>query len=256
MRPILRGLVGLAVFFGSWEAAVRLGMVDPQFLPPPSLTFLRLGELLLDGPFILSVVATVLAWLIALGLAVVIAVPAGLLLGTLPAARSVTRTLIELVRPIPPVALIPLVIILVGQGPETKIMLAVYAAVWPLLFNTIYALDEIDPMLVDCARSFGCGRGRVIATVALPHALPFVFTAFRLSAAIALIVIISTEYLAGGGRGLGIVILQAAEGAGRMDLVLAGTLVAGVIGFVINDGLERIGRRWFAWNDTAAAGTS
>ncbi len=89
-----------------------------------------------------------------------------------------------------------------------------------------------------------------MATVALPHAAPFAFTGLRLSAAIALIVTVSTEYLAGSAIGVGAFIIDTATNIGAMDQVLAGTVVVGIIGYLVNEGLERLGRRLFRWSDT------
>jgi NitT/TauT family transport system permease protein len=253
LRPFIRNLIGLAVFLLAWEGVGRLGLVDRVSLPPPTEVTVRLVELLGQETFVRDVVATVLAWLIALTLAVAIAVPAGLLLGSLPWLRMATRSLIEFLRPIPPVALIPLIIVTIGSGPEAKITLALYASVWPILFNIIYALDDIDPLLLDTARSFGNRRARVLTTVALPHVAPFAFTGLRLSAAIALIVTVSTEFLAGSEIGVGAFILDASISIGGMDEVLAGTLVIGFVGYLINEGLERTGRRLFHWSDTTRA---
>lgn len=248
MRPLVRSLIGLGGFFAFWELAARSGLVSETSIPPASVVLTRLAELLGDEAFLRDVIASVLAWAIALLIAIAIAVPAGLLLGSIPGLRVATRAIVEFLRPIPSVALIPAAIVMIGAGPETKITLAVYASVWPILFNTIYALDEIDPLLVDTARSFGAGRTRVMSSVALPHAAPFIFTGIRMSAAIALIVVISVEFLAGAVRGIGKFTLEANDGAGRMDLVLAGTIVAGLVGYLINEGLERLGRRWFIWS--------
>lgn len=90
-------------------------------------------------------------------------------------------------------------------------------------------------------------------TVSLPHAAPFVMTGVRLSVAVALILIVSTELLAGGSRGVGQFVFQAGSGGGRMDLVLAGTLAAGLLGYVANAGLELVQRRWLGWDAEADA---
>lgn len=250
MRPVVRNLIGLAGFLLIWEGVVRLGLVDPTSIPPPTDVVARLVDLLGQEEFVRNVVATVLAALIAVAIAIAIAVPGGLLLGSLPWLRTSTRVLIEFLRPIPPVALIPLVIILLGSGPEGKITLAVYASVWPILFNIIYALDDIDPLLLDTARSFGHSRVRVLSTVALPHVAPFAFTGLRLSAAIALIVTVSTEYLAGSELGVGAYLIDVYSTVNGMDEVLAGTVVIGFVGYLISEGLERLGRRLFHWSDT------
>jgi NitT/TauT family transport system permease protein len=245
---LLRNLAGLLAFFLIWEGAVRAGLVNKDFLPPPSLVLMRVIELLGQVSFARDVIATVLAWAIAMIIAIAIAVPAGLLLGSIPWLRDATRSVVEFLRPIPSVALIPLVLLIIGSGPEAKITLAVYAAIWPILFNTIYALGEIDPVLLETAKSYGTSKSRMLTSVALPHAAPFVFTGIRLSASIALILVVSTEFLAGASKGIGEFILQASSSSSRMDYVLAATVVAGSIGYLINEGLERAGRRMFRWS--------
>ncbi|MBP2338027.1 ABC transporter permease [Saccharothrix coeruleofusca] len=255
MRALTRGLLGAVGFLVVWELFGRSGLVPLEYLPPPSVVAVELSKLLGDEPFLRDVVATVLALLIAVGLSIGIAVPLGLVLGSVPAVRHATRAVVEFLRPIPSVALIPLAIMVLGIGPEMKISLAVYAAVWPILFNTVYALDELDPLLVETARAFGAGRARVLLSVALPSALPFVLTGVRLAATTGLVVLVSVELLAGGSGGLGQFIMEARSGAGRMDLVLAGTVVAGVIGYLLNEGLERAQRRWVGWG-SATGGRS
>jgi NitT/TauT family transport system permease protein len=253
---LLRNLTGLLGFFLLWEAVVRAGLVDKLFLPPPSDVLVRVVELLGDVSFLGDVIATVLAWAIAMGISIAIAIPAGLLLGSVPWLRDATRSVIEFLRPIPSVALIPLVLLLIGSGPEAKITLAVYAAVWPILFNTIYALSEIDPVLTETAKSYGTTKTRMMTSVALPHAAPFVFTGIRLSASIALILVVSTEFLAGAAKGIGQFILEASSNTSQLDAVLAGTVVAGIIGYVINESLERAGRRLFRWSTADAEATT
>ncbi|OZM81386.1 ABC transporter permease [Pseudonocardia sp. MH-G8] len=248
MPRAVRGLLGLLAFGLIWEVAVAVGLLPARFLPPPSVVLAGVVELFTREAFLRDVVATVLAWAIALGLAVAVAVPAGLVLGTLPGVRAASRVLVEFLRPIPSVALIPLVVLLVGGGPEAKITLAVYAAAWPILYNTIYAVGAMDPVLRDTARTCGAGPVATMLGVALPHAAPFVFTGVRMAAAIALIVVVSTEFLAGASRGIGNVVLTTSSGAGRVDLVLAATLVAGTVGILINQALERLGERLFGWS--------
>jgi NitT/TauT family transport system permease protein len=248
VRALTRGVLGVVGFLLIWELFGRSGLVSPEYLPPPTVVLAELGRLLTDELFLRDVIATVLALLITVGISVAVAVPLGLVLGSVPAVRHATRAVVEFLRPIPSVAMIPLAIVLLGLGPETKITLAVYAAIWPILFNTIYALDELDPLQIETARVFGTGRVRVLFQVALPSALPFVLTGIRLAATTSLVVLVSVELLAGGSGGLGQFIMVARSGAGRMDLVLAGTVVAGVLGYLVNEGLERAQRRWVGWS--------
>jgi NitT/TauT family transport system permease protein len=242
--------VGLVGFLIVWELTSRTGLIRQEYLPPPSLVAVRLVELIAQGDFLRDVLATVLAWAIALGLATAIAVPVGLLLGQIPLLRKATQSLVEFLRPIPSVALIPLAVIVLGSGPSSKIALAVYASIWPILFNTVYALGEIEPQRIEAARSFGLRRGAVLRRVALPSAAPFVMTGIRLSAAIALIVVVTTELLAGGrSGGIGQFISVSRSGGGAMDIVLAGALTAGIIGYLVNLVLERAQRRWLGWSE-------
>jgi NitT/TauT family transport system permease protein len=241
----VRGLAGVAVLLVGWEAVVRAGAAPADYLPPPSVVFPQLVAMLTDPDFRLAVVATVLSWAIALAVAVGLAVPAGLALASVPWLRTASRTVVEFLRPIPAVALVPLLVVSVGGGPATKIGLAVFAGLWPILFNTIYAYAEIEPLQVDTARVY---RARVLTRVALPSVAPFVLTGIRLSAAIGLAVVISAEMLTGASGGIGQFILAAASGATRMDRVLAGVVVAGALGYLINAGLERLHRRYFGWS--------
>jgi NitT/TauT family transport system permease protein len=255
----IRGLLGIVVVLALWQLGSFTGLFPESYIPPPTTVLPRMFELFTgaynntDGSFILDLVATLAAWAVALLIAIGIAVPLGLLLGSVPLARTASRVIIEFLRPIPSVALIPLVIILIGSGPDAKITLSVYAAVWPILFNTIYALDEIDPLQLDTARSFGFGRVRTMITVGLPHASPFVFTGIRLASAVTLVVVISTEYIAGGDVGLGKFTLNWASGSGRQDIILAVTLLAGVIGYALDGGFLKLQRVLFKWNQTTGA---
>jgi NitT/TauT family transport system permease protein len=244
---VKRGLVGVLAFLLVWEAFGRSGAVRPELLPPPSTVLTTLTGLLVDPAFLGDVLITVSSWAAAVALAVLIAVPAGLVLGSVAPVRTATRSLVEFLRPVPSVALIPLVVVVMGRGPETTVTLACYAAVWPLLLTTSYAMGEIDPVQTDTARAFGLSPARRLLTVALPHAAPFVLTALRVSAGIALVLVVSTELLGAGTGGLGRFVFLAGSGGGQMDAVLAGTLTVGLLGCAVNAGLDLVHRRWLGW---------
>lgn len=252
MHRAIRGLLGVLGFLLVWEAFGRSGAVRTEFLPPASTVLATLAGLAVDPPFLTDVLTTVLSWFVALGVAVLLAVPLGLVLGSVTAARTATTALLEFLRPVPSVALIPLVVVLLGRGPETTITLAVYAAVWPLLLTTTYAMGEIDQVQTDTARVFGLSPARRLLTVALPHAAPFVLTGVRVSAAIALVLVVSTELLGAGTGGIGQFVYLAGSGGGRMDLVLAGTVTVGLIGCAANAALELVQRRRLGWDTERA----
>jgi NitT/TauT family transport system permease protein len=187
------------------------------------------------------------AWAIGLGVAVVVSVPLGILIGTSDVAYKIATPLVELMRPIPSVALIPLAILLWGQGLTMKVILVAYATTWPILFNTIYGVHDVDPIAVQTARCFGLNRLAIHRRISLPSAAPFIFAGVRISASIGLIVVIGIELLAGADRGIGSYILFVSSNGGHMDSVLAGAAIAGLVGLAINGIFGVIERRTFAW---------
>ncbi len=258
MSRLVRNTVGTVGVLVVCELVGRSGLVNPTFLPPPTIIGARLVELFNDRGFSLDVVQSVLAWAMALAIAVAVAVPIGILFGTMPLVRSAFSAIIEFLRPIPSVALIPLAIVAIKTNPEMKISLAVFGAVWPILFNTMHAISDIEPVQLNTAKALNLGRVRTLTSVKLPSITPFVLTGVRISASIALILIISTEILAGGGTdsdelwergGLGTFIADAGGGGARMDLAIAGTFVAGLIGVAVNLIFVAVQRRWINWSD-------
>jgi len=245
---IVRGTIGVTVFLAVGEAIGRMGLVNREDLPPTSDVLRTLWDMLTVEGFGSDILITTVHWLLGLAVAIVIGVPLGLLLGSVPVLNAAARLAVDFLRPIPSVALIPLAIMVLGTGTEMRVFVMVFASIWPILFNTIYGLSEVDPLAKETARSFGAGRLRIAVTVSLPSAAPFILTGIRLAATIALILEITAELLGGGGAGgIGKVINVATSGFGRMDVVLAATLVAGAIGLLANIALEYVSRRGFAW---------
>ncbi len=253
---LVRGVVGVAAFLLLAEIAVRLAPISTDYLPPSSAVLGQVAKLLVSGDFLADVAATSWQWVAGLTIATAVAVPAGVLLGSVPALRTATRSLVEFLRPIPPVAMIPLAILLFGGGAQMKLVLIVYAAVWPILFNTVYALQDVDPVAKDTVRAFGFGRLAVLWKVSLPSAAPFIATGVRVSAGVALILAVSAGLLAGGESGIGTFIIQASSGAGNTDLVLAAATLAGVLGYAGNALLEYAQRRLFGWHFARNEGQS
>jgi NitT/TauT family transport system permease protein len=243
----LRVALGIFIFFLILEFVTRLELVPPIYLPRASTVVRRMVELLQDPKFLRHVLATLHAWAVGLALATLISVPIGILIGTSELAYKMSSPLIEFMRPIPSVALIPLGILLWGQGFSMKVILVAYAATWPILFNTVYGVHDVDPIAVQTARCFGLKQAAILRRISLPSAAPFIFTGIRISAAIGLIVVIGAELLASADSGIGSYILFVSLNGGQMDSVLAGAAIAGIIGAMINSGLGLIDRRFFGW---------
>lgn len=242
----------MAVVLGAFEVLGRAGLVSRTYLPPSSEVLWRALRLGVDAGFLAAVGATLTAWALGLLLAVAVGTSLGAVLGTLPGVRAAAAIVVEFLRPIPSVALIPLAALLLGSGLSMKVALIAYAAVWPLLYNTIYGLGETDPLAKETLRSFGFGPWSVVWRVSLPSAAPYIATGVRLAASIALILAVSIEILSGRGSGIGIYAAAAQTGTGTADVVLACTAWAGVLGLVINTVLVRLERRVLAWHHVAA----
>ncbi|WP_204296301.1 ABC transporter permease [Actinoplanes campanulatus] len=244
---LILGTAGIALVVAASEALGRAGIVHRDFLPPASVILTRAGELAFDPLFRADVAATLTAWGLGLLIAVGLAVPLGLLLGSVPPVGRAVTTIVEFLRPIPSVALIPLVAMMLGAGLGMRITVIVYAAVWPILFNTVYGLREVDPLAKETLRAFGFGEASVLLRVSLPATLPFVATGVRMAAAVALILAVTAEMFGGFGSGIGIFIAQAANYPGGIDDTLAATVWAGLIGLAVNGLLAGGERRLFGW---------
>lgn len=251
-RRIVLGLLGLAGLLLLWQLAGRAGWFDTRFVPVPTQVVSEIAGLFRIAEFRADFVATVLAWLIALVVATLVAVPVGLLLGSVPGLRAATSVIIEFLRPVPTVTLIPIVLIAFGDGAQIKIVLAAFASIWPILFNVMYGLREIDPLLIDTARAYRTGRLRVALAVRLPSVAPFALTGIRLSAAISLIVIVSTEFINNSGIGFGSYVVLNGEQTGDMPMVVAGAILAGLLGALVSGLLAAVRRLWLGWSDGGA----
>lgn len=244
---ILRGAAGIVVFLGVAEAAARAGLLDDA-VPPVSEILAQAVALLGDPQFTEGIADTMLRWAYGLALTVAAVVPAGIVLGSLPAVERLLRPIIEFLRPIPSIALIPLAILFFQDALLAEIGIIVYASTWPILINTIYAVREVDPLAKETMRSFGFGPGAVLWRVALPSAAPFILTGIRISASIALIVAISTELFVPGAEGLGTFLISAQSGTDAVILVVATAVWAGFLGLAINAAFAAAGRRLFRWH--------
>jgi NitT/TauT family transport system permease protein len=153
VRAGRRGLSGVVVFVALAELASRTGLINPAALPPISEVLVEAARLLVDGAFLAEVRATVVAAGTGLAAATLVAVPAGLLLGSFRLANQAASAVVEFLRPIPPSLSFPLAILVYGQGAQMKIALVVYACLWPIFFNTVYGVRDVEP----CGEGDGAG---------------------------------------------------------------------------------------------------
>jgi ABC-type nitrate/sulfonate/bicarbonate transport system permease component len=242
------GLAGLAGLVALVEVLPHTGLVDADFLPPSSRIFRALGSEFADGTFWVALRETVVAWAIGLAIAVGAGAVAGVAIGSVPFLRAFTASTIEFLRPIPSVALIPLVVLMYGTELQSTLVLVVYASFWQVLIQVIYGVQDVDPVADETARSYRLGvRGR-IRYVLWPTALPYVMTGVRLAAAVALILAITSELII-GSPGLGNRI-AVAQSSNAIPEVYALIVVCGVLGVAINVVARAAERRVLAWHQS------
>lgn len=149
----------------------------------------------------------------------------GLLLGSVPALRAATSSTIEFLRPIHSVALIPLAVLLFGTDLRSKLLLVVYASFWQVLIQVLHGVQDVDPVAMDTAHSYGLGRWARIRYVVWPTALPYAVTGFRLAGAVALVLAVTAELII-GSPGLGEIAV--AQTSGAVEAMYALVVVAGL----------------------------
>ena len=255
-RSVFLGSVGLVLLFGAAQLALWAGRVSPATFPLPSAVLGSVADLARNGSFLASVGSTMEEWAEAMAIAVVIAVPVGLLLGTLPLVEAAVQPVIEFVRPVPAVVLVPLVLLIIQDNQRTEVAVVAFASVWPVLINTIYGVRSVDPLAVETLRSFGFGPLSVARLVSLPSAAPFIATGVRVAASFAFVVAVAVELIGTGMGGIGAFAAQEESGSGDMAVMIAIAVWTGLIGLAVNGVFAAAGRRLFRWHFalTATAG--
>jgi ABC-type nitrate/sulfonate/bicarbonate transport system permease component len=227
------------------EAGVRAFDYE-QSIAPPSSTLRALYRELANGTLSGEIGFTLHAYLEGLALAILIGVTAGILIGSSRTLLDASSVVIEFLRPIPGVALIPLAIVFFGPfGIAAHRFVVAFAATWPILINTIYGVRGVDRMLHDVARTSGVGRVGRLFRVTLPASLPSTATGIRISAAIALVVCVTAEFVTGAG-GVGNYMQDQYAALNLPELYAAVVLVA-LIGFGVNVALRAVQRRALFW---------
>ncbi|TDE39228.1 ABC transporter permease [Actinomadura sp. 6K520] len=247
--PLALGALGVGILVALWQAACSLDLVARESLPTPGTVALRIKDLAVSSDFRLQVLDTVYTWFLSMALTSAVAVPLGIVLGTVAALYRPTVTVVHALRSVPATVFIPASVLLFGLGLSMKLALTVFAIFGPILLNTVYGVHNTEPQLLTVARSMRWSRFQTLRRVVLPSALPSIVTGIRVASGIALIVIVSVELL-GASYGIGTVIVKY-QGIPRPDFVYAGIILAGVLGWLLYTTLAAIERRSLPWTRRA-----
>lgn len=244
------GFVLIAVLLAAWEYASATRLIDPVSMPRVSLIAAAWLKTIDGGALLQAVLPTLGRIFAGFALAAVIAVPLGLLMGSVPMVYRLLEPATELIRPIPSSAYIPVAILFLGIDNEMKVFVIVVACLFPILLNTYGGVRGIDPVLIDTGRTFGLSRAKSLWQIVLPAALPSILTGMRISLGIALIVAVVAEMIA-GNSGIGYFILDM-QRIFRVPEMFAGIFTLGVLGFAINFIFLKIEGRLLHWRGTPA----
>jgi len=225
-----------------------------SLIPPPHDVWLELQDLAFGGINDDAYSKTLHIHLLAsmsrvyggFAMALAVGLPLGMLIGRVTLVRLLVDPTIQILRPIPVTAWLPLAMIIFGLGPRSAVFLVFLGAFYPILVNTIFGVRSVEPRLFEAASMLGCTGSAQFFRVVLPAALPSIFTGVRLGLGFAWVVIVVGE-MTGVQTGLGAIIMEARQ-LSRTEIVISGMIVIGVFGFLSDQLVMLIGRRLLAWS--------
>lgn len=243
---VAKGAFGFLVVIGLWELALAAGIVKKSAVPTIGQFVSAVGTALQHGA-VSATWSTLEAWLITLAISVALGIVIGLLTGLSAWFDAATAVVFDFIRPLPPIALLPAVVLVAGIGRTLEIVVGVTAAAWPVLIGAHYGVSHTDTRMIDTGRSMQMGRLQILMRIVLPSALPSIATGIRIASTIALAVVIGVELVGGTGNGLGAYIANATS-TGATNQAYAGAFIAAVAGLVLTGILTLIERRALRWS--------
>ena len=237
-------LVGLLVL---WEASVRLKWVVTPTWPAVSTVLETFWQSLIDGTYLQVFGSSLERLLYGYVVATVLAVAIGIAMGIWRRMFLLFEPLVELLRPIPSPAYLPMAILFLGIDNTMKVFMVAFASFFPILLNTVTGVRSVDPVLIDTGRTFGLTRAQIVMRIVLPAAAGYILTGMRISLAIALIVTVIAEMVA-GNSGIGFYILNA-QRSFLVPEMYAGVIALALLGFGLNKGFVALEKWALSWHE-------
>lgn len=225
-------IILIVLIIGAWEAFVRFSGWSNHVFPGPSSVLVGLVELVTNGTLLKHSVASLYRVTVGFYLAVLLGVPLGIMIGMSRKISAMVNPLVQFLRPISPLAWIPLAMLWFGIGDMPAIFLIFLSSFFSLVVATAIAVHSINPIYHQVAANFNFNRVELVTRIILPAIIPDVVTALRLTVAVAWLVVVAAEMIA-VQSGLGYLILDS-RNALRMDYVMVGMVVIGMIGLILD----------------------
>ena len=242
--PFIR-VASILGFFLIWEIVALIGVFSPVLLPSPIDVLRAAKEMLVNGILLPNIVASLLRVFVGFISAALVAVPLGIICGWYRTLLDIVDPIVELFRPIPVLALLPLAILWFGIGESSKIVLVAYGSFFPIFINTLAGVRFVDPIYIQAAESLGATKPQIFYRVILMAALPNIFTGLRLGIGFSFLTIVAAEMIA-SERGLGYLIVDT-QLTFQTDRTMVATLMFGLLGFLTSALLLKLEQRLLRW---------
>jgi NitT/TauT family transport system permease protein len=239
LASVLLPLIVAVIFLLVWDLAVRL--TGSKLFPTPLEVAAGIVELVRKGLLLKYIAASLFRITWGFLLAVVVGVPSGLVLGWFRPARQAFNPMIQVFRPISPIAWIPVAIIWFGVTDAAPVFLIFLASVFPITVSAMAAVRNVQPVYLRAAQNFGLSGFQLFRRVIFPATLPQIITGLRIALGIAWLVVVAAEMIA-ANSGLGYLIIDARNAGKRYDLVVAGMVLIGLIGWLLDVLMRQVER--------------
>jgi len=246
LKNITHKYAAIVVFLLLWEILPTLGLVNQIFIPTPTTIAAQMWELILSGLLITDTLASLYRVLAGFALALLVALPLGFLLGGFfKNFEKAVDPLLQILGQANPFTLLPIFIVFLGIGELSKIAIIFWVTQWPVLFNTVTGIKNVDPVLVKVARTAGLGKFDVFRKVLIPASLPTVFTGIRMGAVFAWFMLIGAEMI-GSTSGLGYLIMQS-QMVMNIPSMWVGIVTVALLGLLMNYSILFLEHHFTSW---------
>ncbi|WP_243207169.1 ABC transporter permease [Mediterraneibacter hominis] len=247
---ILCGIISIAVFLCVWQLLCTLKIVSGDVLASPlqviDAIITKIGDPRPDGNTLIeNILSSFKLAMIGFFLALIVGLPLGLLMGWYRPLDKLVKPIFELIRPLPPIAWIPIVIVLLGIGTVAKSFIIFFTTFVPIVINSYTGIRETNQVYINYAKTCGYSNWRIFWTIGIPSAMPLAFAGMVIALGNGWGTLIAAEMLA-SSSGLGYMIFMG-RNYGRIDIIIAGMLVIGLIGLGLTTALSKIENYVLKW---------
>ncbi len=248
MRKKILAVLTFVLVLGIWEIVPRVGLINPELLPPFSGAVAEAWHLLVSGEILPHLVGSMKRWAIGFGLSILLSVPAGVAMGRSETLKNFLNPLLTVTYPIPKAALMPILMLWFGAGDLSKILVLIIGCAIPLVVSSYHGAQGVERNLVWSARAMGTSEGKLLWQVVLPAALPQILSGVRQALAISMFVMLGSEMIV-RQNGLGYYLFNSLD-LGLYRITYACVLLVSLTGFLLDALFVAITHRTLQWMDS------